>query len=99
MPKLVITSTPDENFAVALGIDDSRMDEIGKVFEEIQNMSDEVAPKSLTDIGAYFSKRLDLTANEVFFLGYKLNQMAHFASMADRFEEALLSSIKPIAEA
>lgn len=99
MAKLEITSINNEDFGQALGITDSRMDDFGKVFEEIQNMDEEIAPKSLSDIGAYISKRLDLTPNEIFFIGYKLNQMAHFASMADQFQEMLLAKMQPMGDA
>lgn len=99
MAKLEITSINNEDFGQALGITDSRMDDFEKVFEEIQNMSEEIAPKRLSDIGAYISKRLDLTPNEIFFIGYKLNQMEHFASMADQFQEMLLAKMQPMGDA
>jgi hypothetical protein len=76
MSKLVITSSANENFATALGINNARQGEIFDVLQEADNLPWEIKPKSLSDMAAYLSEKMDLTPNEILFIGYKLSQVA-----------------------
>jgi hypothetical protein len=76
MSKLVITSSANENFATALGINNARQGEIFDVLQEADSLPWEIKPKSLSDMAAYLSEKMDLTPNEILFIGYKLSQVA-----------------------
>jgi hypothetical protein len=76
MSKLVITSSANENFATALGISHARQGEIFDVLQEADSLPWEIKPKSLSDMAAYLSEKMDLTPNEILFIGYKLSQVA-----------------------
>ena len=91
MSKLVITSVESENFAAALGLSNARQGEILDVLEGINAIDDSVAPKSLTEIAAYVSEQIDLTPNEILFLGFKLSQLAQYESMKGVMDEAMMS--------
>ena len=87
MSKLVITSSANENFATALGINNARQGEIFDFLQEADKLPDEIKPKSLSDIAAYLSEKMDLNPNEILFIGYKLSQITLM-----RMEEEIESS-------
>jgi hypothetical protein len=95
MSKLVITSSANENFATALGINNARQGEIFDFLQEADKLPDEIKPKSLSDIAAYLSEKMDLTPNEILFIGYKLSQMAlmQMESRPSPTEEALMEML------
>ena len=95
MSKLVITSSANENFATALGINNARQGEIFDFLQEADKLPDEIKPKSLSDIAAYLSEKMDLNPNEILFIGYKLSQMAlmQMESRPSPTEEALMEML------
>jgi len=95
MSKLVITSSANENFATALGINNARQGEIFDFLQEADKLPDEIKPKSLSDIAAYLSEKMDLNPNEILFIGYKLSQMAlmQIESRPSPTEEALMEML------
>ena len=95
MSKLVITSSANENFATALGINNAREGEIFDFLQEADKLPDEIKPKSLSDIAAYLSEKMDLNPNEILFIGYKLSQMAlmQMESRPSPTEEALMEML------
>ena len=95
MSKLVITSSANENFATALGINNARQGEIFDFLQEADKLPYEIKPKSLSDISAYLSEKMDLNPNEILFIGYKLSQMAlmQMESRPSPTEEALMEML------
>ena len=95
MSKLVITSSANENFATALGINNARQGEIFDFLQEADKLPDEIKPKSLSDIAAYLSEKMELNPNEILFIGYKLSQMAlmQMESRPSPTEEALMEML------
>ena len=95
MSKLVITSSANENFATALGINNARQGEIFDVLQEADSLPWEIKPKSLSDMAAYLSEKMDLTPNEILFIGYKLSQVAlmRMESSQAPTEEALMEML------
>jgi hypothetical protein len=105
MSKLVITSSANENFATALGISHARQGEIFDFLQEADALPWEIKPKSLSDMAAYLSEKMDLTPNEILFIGYKLSQVTlmrmepRLASTEEDLMEMLASRGKIAAEA
>jgi hypothetical protein len=95
MSKLVITSLANENFATALGINNARQGEIFDVLQEADSLPWIIKPKSLSDMAAYLSEKMDLTPNEILFIGYKLSQVAlmRMESSQAPTEEALMEML------
>lgn len=78
MSKLTITTTKNDNFTDALGISEERFEEIMTKLQEI-GTGEGKEELQLTEAAAKVSEELDLNANEVLLLGFKMGQTAMMA--------------------
>lgn len=99
MEKLIITSIESPNVMTALGISETKIQQIEEVLNEINELTAAGHPKSLTEVAAYVSQRIDLNVNEIFYFGFELAQMAIAAKQQESIMAAMMSSMRPVAEA
>jgi branched-subunit amino acid ABC-type transport system permease component len=75
-----ITSTSNELMSRALGIPDRRYEEITNTIADVMAQHEDIR---YSEIAEQVSQRLNLSTNEIFFLGVALGGYAQFRFMVD----------------